>query len=377
MTYPVRFSHASKLTCSALFCFTLLACSTNNDESELDESSSALRVCAVQSDVRGIDVSTYQGVIDWPAAFAGGVRFASMRLANNRTIDTSFARNWAGAKSAGVLRGAYQFFNPHADAAAQANLLVATLRANGFGPGDLPPEIDVEWPASSSSPLPAPAAYAASIRVWVQIVQRELGVDPILYTGGPYWDAHVKSDAFKSLPLWHAEYPNYFGPGNSRNTIYPMSISPAPRGACPQYLSTSLPQWTFWQFAGDNGRAPGVNGPVDVNIFNGSLNDLRKLARDPSLSVADAGVSDAGADSAEEAQQAPGAEGRDAARQSETRDASNLGPATEPPGEDGVAAGAGAGCSTGEMQRTSAVPWLALLSGVAALVLRSRRPNTA
>src|SRR5438132_949047 len=95
------------------------------------------------SDAHGIDVSYYEGHIDWPQVKAAGNDFAFIRLSDGtHHLDSKFAANWAGAKDAGVIRGAYQFFRPAQSATAQANLLLDTMGA--LEPGDLPPTLDVE-----------------------------------------------------------------------------------------------------------------------------------------------------------------------------------------------------------------------------------------
>jgi lysozyme len=250
-------------------------------------------VCGANTAIRGIDVSVYQGTIDWPAASRGGVRFAYMRLANNLTLDTTFVRNWTNSRAAGVMRGAYQYFNPHSDAVAQANFVADTLMRNGFAVGDLPPMIDVEYPQSATNPLPARAAYATAVRRWLDTIRTRLGVEGVIYTGGYYWDANLNTNEFAAVSYWHAQYPNYYGPGDARNRIYQYNVTPLPLGGCPTSVSNHWTRWTFWQFAGDNGRAPGVSGPVDCDAFNGTMDDLRRLARLPPL---DAGVADAGRD---------------------------------------------------------------------------------
>lgn len=288
-------ARASLLALPALLC----ACV---DGEPLGQSVQAVhRVCATNTTLRGVDVSVYQGTIDWAAAARGGVRFAMIRQSHGTTTDTTFARNWAGARAAGILRGAYQYFDPYGDAAAQANALCTALLAAGFGPGDLPPMIDVEQPAPTGGPaLPSPAAYTALVRTWMQTVRARLGVDGIIYSGGYYWDPYVGSTAFASNPLWHPQYPNYPG------TIYQLA-DPAPLGGCPTSVSNAWSTWTFWQFAGNNGRAPGFTGAVDISIFNGTMADLNRLARvgvtpdagaPDAASPADAATVDARADAA-------------------------------------------------------------------------------
>lgn len=239
-------------------------------------------VCATETTVRGVDVSVYQGMIDWPAAARGGIRFAMIRQSHGTTADNTFMRNWNGARANGILRGAYQYFSPQADAAMQANALCDALIAAGFGPGDLPPMIDVEEPAPMGGSLPPPAQYADRVRTWLNIVRTRLGVNAIIYTGGYYWDANLRTSEFAMHPLWHAEYPNYPG------TIYQVGVNPLPRNSCPQAISNAWPRWSFWQFAGNNGRAPGFGGAVDCDVFNGSFDQLRALARVPGFG--DAGV---------------------------------------------------------------------------------------
>ncbi len=242
-------------------------------------------VCATATTVRGVDVSVYQGTIDWPAAAAGGVDFTIIRQSNGTTDDTTFVRNWNGSRAAGIIHGAYQYFNPWGDPTAQANNIVDGLIAVGFGVGDLPPTLDVEQPARTGMPLPAPATYTANIATWVGVIRRRLGVEPIIYTGGYYWDGSVRSNTFASLPLWHAQYFNYPG------TIYNLNVNPLPNGACATSVSNAWTAWTFWQFAGGNGRAPGFTGAVDLDVFNGTMAQLRALTVQPSAMDAGTDVS--------------------------------------------------------------------------------------
>lgn len=92
--------------------------------------------------IRGIDVSHFQGGIDWQAVAGDGVRFCFIKATEGvGDVDPMFHRNWTGAKAAGVLRGAYHFFHPNLDARQQAEhfLSVVTIEE-----GTLPPALDVE-----------------------------------------------------------------------------------------------------------------------------------------------------------------------------------------------------------------------------------------
>jgi lysozyme len=86
--------------------------------------------------IPGIDVSKWQGEIDWSKVANSGVRFAYIKATEGTGYtDPCFAVNWQSAKSAGVLRGAYHFFHPRLDARSQAKTFYATL---GNDPGELP-----------------------------------------------------------------------------------------------------------------------------------------------------------------------------------------------------------------------------------------------
>lgn len=197
--------------------------------------------------VAGIDVSKYQGVVDWPAVQKAGVGFAFIRVSDGLdSPDEHFAANWAGAHAVGLLRGAYQYFRPSEDAAAQAGLfLKAVMRLR---PGDLPPVLDVE----TLDDLP-PKDVVRQIRTWLSIVAKRTGRTPILYTNGSTWTALGAPDMSAYL-LWMARW----------------------EAQCPPPLA-GFARWHFWQYAND-GQVDGIEGAVDLDWFNGTLADLRLLA---------------------------------------------------------------------------------------------------
>jgi hypothetical protein len=117
-------------------------CAAENPES-VGSSGSDLSSCASGTTLRGVDVSSYQGSIDWSSAKSSGIAFGFAKATEGDTLeDSTFAANWAGMKSAGVVRGAYHFFHPSESATAQASFVlskVGTLEA-----GDLPIVLDFE-----------------------------------------------------------------------------------------------------------------------------------------------------------------------------------------------------------------------------------------
>jgi lysozyme len=126
----------------------LVGCSSTEEPKQecLGETASPLRTCAKGPTLEGIDVSYYQGTVNWTSVKASGKSFAFARVSDGLSYpDTKFATNWPAMKSAGIVRGAYQYFRPSADANAQAQLMLDKIKAaGGLQLGDLPPVLDLE-----------------------------------------------------------------------------------------------------------------------------------------------------------------------------------------------------------------------------------------
>lgn len=205
------------------------------------------RTCAAGPTVKGIDVSYWQSNVDWPRVAEDGVKFAFIRVSDGLNhVDTKFERNWAGARDQGILRGAYQFFRSNQDPIAQANLLIE--KVGQLEAGDLPPVIDVESRDGQSA-----ATIRRKVGQWLDHVEAALGVRPIVYTGPYFWRDQVSGADFDDHPLWIAHY------GTS----------------CP-YVPPTWTSWTFHQHS-SSGRVRGISGNVDMNVFNGTLNELLAL----------------------------------------------------------------------------------------------------
>ena len=204
--------------------------------------------CAGRSTVRGIDVSKWQGTVDWKAVRAAGVRFAFVRVSDGTTVlDPSFAREWQAAREAGVMRGAYQYFRPEEDPVEQADLLLATMGA--LRAGDLPPALDLELSGEVE-----PRELVRRVARWVARVRRATGVKPIVYTSAQNWVALAgNSRRFRSHALWVAHHD----------------------AECPNTPS-GWRRWTFHQRSKQAAIA-GIAGPVDENQFRGSLRALRRM----------------------------------------------------------------------------------------------------
>ncbi len=157
------------------------ACAETGAPQEFSSVDQGATVCGSGPTVKGIDVSTYQGTIDWAKVKADGVEFAIIRVSDGlNSPDSKFAANWSGAKAAGIIRGAYQYFEPGQDPIAQADMLLAKIGTPM--PDDLPPTIDVEATGGQT-----PAVVAARVKQWIDHVKAAVGKDPIVYTGFYFW----------------------------------------------------------------------------------------------------------------------------------------------------------------------------------------------
>src|SRR5262249_55649424 len=144
----------------------------------------ALVVCPAGPTVEGIDVSYYQGTIDWTAVKNSGRAFAITRVGDGYFEDPKFAANWGAIKAQGMVRGAYQYFRPGKDPDQQANILIGKL--GRLGQGDLPATIDVE--ATDGQPV---GVVADRVKRWVALVAAGTGKNPMVYTGKYFWNDNV------------------------------------------------------------------------------------------------------------------------------------------------------------------------------------------
>ncbi len=209
---------------------------------DLDQS---VTVCATGGTIKGIDVSVFQGTIDWAKVKADGVVYAFIRVSDGlNTPDTKFAANWANSRAAGVIHGAYQFLEPAQDPIAQADMLLAKIGT--LKPDDLPPTLDVEVNDGLSA-----TAVAASVKKWIAHVKAKTGRDPIVYTGFYFWRDSVGGANVLPSPLFHAQYTT---------------------AACPN-IAAPWTTWKWWQYT-SSGSINGIAGNVDVDRYNGTKAQL-------------------------------------------------------------------------------------------------------
>jgi len=208
---------------------------------------------------RGIDVSKHQqDVIDWAKVRASGVEFVLQRASVGRDADIDFPRFWPGAKAAGLLRGAYHYFMV-GSGQAQAELFLAQL---GRDTGELPPALDLEQRDIDY------AAYMAQAKIWLDIVEKAVGRRPVLYVGPAGWRGFYGQHA-----PWASGYPLWIGNPPLSGGAVPHWTNVINKTYQPDVPETWGGVWRFWQYAWQ-GVVPGAGAPIDLDVFNGSLQDL-------------------------------------------------------------------------------------------------------
>ncbi|MBP3773982.1 MAG: glycoside hydrolase family 25 protein [Bacteroidaceae bacterium] len=198
--------------------------------------------------IRGIDISHYQGRIDWKKLRHAllndePVSFVLMKATEGTDfLDEYFLRNMEQAKDAGFICGAYHFFLPSEPAEAQAKYFIENAQLED---GDFPPVLDFEHRGRLTAQGVRDAALA-----WLKIVEAHYGVKPIIYTNYKFKLAYLSDTLFDAYPYWIAHY-------------YVDSL---------KYEG----KWKLWQYT-DNGQLDGITGRVDFNLYNGSMYDLHKF----------------------------------------------------------------------------------------------------
>lgn len=197
----------------------------------------------------GIDVSHYQGTVDWAAVKAAGIAFAFAKASDGNTYkDTQFQKNWQGMQAAGLLRGAYHFYESDDDPVAQANNFLSAVGT--LAKTDLPPVIDIE----STKGNFGNNSLAANLQICLDAIEKGLGRTPIIYTNCAFWNANLTA-GFGRYPLWIARY-----------------------SSTPPTIPNGWTNWNFWQYS-QSGAVAGVTGAVDLDQFAGSSEDLQQLIR--------------------------------------------------------------------------------------------------
>ncbi|MDL2212953.1 glycoside hydrolase family 25 protein [Bacteroides sp. OttesenSCG-928-D19] len=201
--------------------------------------------------VHGIDISHYQGNINWPELALNKsskfpIRFIFMKATEGGDLDDkTFAQNFELARQYGFIRGAYHFFSPRTDVKKQVDFFIRTVKLK---PGDLPPVLDVEVLGKNTH-----EELQEKVLYWLTHIEAHYGVKPIIYASYKFKEKHLNHPVFDAYPYWIAHY----------------------------YVDTVryTGKWYFWQHS-DRGIVPGIKERVDLNVFNGSPEQLQELLID-------------------------------------------------------------------------------------------------
>jgi lysozyme len=124
-------------------------------------------------DVRGIDVSDYQGQVNWKAVASSGIGYGFTKATEGATfVADTFSRNWSEMRSVGIVRGAYHFFRPRTDAVAQARNFLNVVKLEA---GDFPAVLDIESTDNVSTD-----SMLAGMQTWLDIVEAATKRRPIV-----------------------------------------------------------------------------------------------------------------------------------------------------------------------------------------------------
>jgi len=196
--------------------------------------------------VHGVDVSRWQGDIDWMRLRTQGANFAFIKATDGGDhLDPMFQTNWRRTKEAGIRRGAYHFFYWCRTAGEQADWFIRNVPRD---PDALPPVIDVEWNGDSAcKKRPSRARVLEKMQVFLDKLERHYGKRPIIYTAPDFYEDNLQGE-LKGYPFWL------------------RSVAAHPSKRYPDR------RWMFWQYSG-SGLSHGVSGRIDLNVFSGSEGD--------------------------------------------------------------------------------------------------------
>ncbi|ASR06246.1 glycosyl hydrolase [Rhizobium leguminosarum bv. viciae] len=196
--------------------------------------------------VHGVDVSRWQGEIDWETLRKQGANFVYIKATDGGDhLDPMFRKNWRRAKEAGLKHGAYHFFYWCRTGGEQADWFIRNVPKEA---NSLPPVIDVEWNGESSCKQRlSRKRVLEKMQVFMDKVERHYGQRPIIYTAPDFYRDNLKGELL-NYPFWLRSV-----------AAHPSKVYPGRK-------------WVFWQYSG-SGLSDGVDGKIDLNVFNGDESD--------------------------------------------------------------------------------------------------------
>lgn len=195
-----------------------------------------------QWEVFGVDVSSYQGTVNWHTLASQGVDFAFIKATEGSLLqDKQFAANWNGALEAGVRPGAYHFLSYDSPGQTQADNFIAMVPDTQ---GALPPVVDIEFYGEYLEQPPEKAQVQAILDPLLERLEEHYGVKPILYVTYRSYYSYLTDSKYADYPVWC-----------SSPIVFPL-----------------VPRWDFWQYS-HSAQLEGYHGAqtlIDLNVFRGS-----------------------------------------------------------------------------------------------------------
>lgn len=197
---------------------------------------------AAKYPIHGVDVSHYQGEIDWDVLAAQDIQFAYIKATEGSShVDDRFQENYREAKQTGLRVGAYHFFSFDSPGTSQAENFIETVEKFD---GMLPPVVDVEFYGNKEANPPVPEEVVTQLQVYLNTVEEAYGLQPVIYATYESWELYIQGQ-FNDYPLWIRDI--WSKPDTNAN-------------------------WTLWQYT-NRGRLKGFSGEetyVDLNVFVGN-----------------------------------------------------------------------------------------------------------
>lgn len=202
---------------------------------------SSATVNTMKYPVFGVDVSNYQGVIDWSALQEQNVSFAFIKATEGSShVDESARRNLENAGKTDIILSAYHFFSFDSPGETQAENFISVVEKSDI---DMPPVVDIEYYADKKSHKPSRKEAEDILTPLLDELEEHYGTKPIIYTTFPVYCRYIKEN-YSDYPLW----------------IRSVNMEP------------DLIDWKFWQYC-DSGKLEGYNGDeecIDFNVYNGT-----------------------------------------------------------------------------------------------------------
>jgi lysozyme len=189
--------------------------------------------------LKGIDVSKWQGTIDWKKVKSCGVDFVIIKATEGqRTTDPNFLQNVKGAKEAGLKVGAYHYAHPDNDPIKEVEHFLTVTAGIEL---DLPPALDLEVNKGLSK-----AQVTNFARKWLSELEKRIGRKPLFYSYTHFIRSYIGKEV-SAWPLWIAHY-GVTTPGT--NGVWD--------------------RWEIFQYS-DSGKVAGISGNVDLNVMEPSF----------------------------------------------------------------------------------------------------------